>query len=218
MSLINRAALTVIRKQLYVDWANGTHGSEPIVTYPADNPRSTYLVPDYGLEVDLAKLLDEFWEDVFESELSMWMEDEDTWPQARTREMFDEWFDAEVADTVVDLVPEEPLSQDEVEEADIEDVLNHCAWCDLEVEMESRRIVGLRMPVREAFAFREGLTIPVPVSNRVMFGIMTTADSPAAIEGKDVLFVACSSRCEKIIRKEAGRGFKRMKKRSVGGK
>ena len=91
MSLINRVALTVTRKQPYMDWANGTDGPEPIVTYPADNPRSTYLVPDYGLEPDLAKLLDEFWEDVFESELSMWMEDEGTWPQARTREMFDEW-------------------------------------------------------------------------------------------------------------------------------
>ena len=73
--------------------------------------------------------------------------------------------DVEVADTVVDLVPEEPLTQDEVEESDIEDVFNHCAWCGHEVETESRRIVGLLMPVRQAFAFREGLTIPVPLSS-----------------------------------------------------
>lgn len=212
MSLINRVALTVTRKQPYMDWANGADGPEPIVTYPADNPRSTYLVPDDGLDPDFAKLLDEFWEEVFESELSMWMQDEDTWPQARTREMFDQWFDAQFADIVVDLVPEEPLSQSDVEEADIEYALNHCAWCDLEVEMETRRVVGLSMPVREAFAFREGLTISVPVSDGAIIGIMTTADSPAAIEGQDAVFAACSSRCEKIIRKEAERGFKRMKK------
>ena len=53
MSLINRVALTVTRKQPYMDWANATDGPEPIVTYPADNPRSTYLVPDDGLEPDL---------------------------------------------------------------------------------------------------------------------------------------------------------------------
>ncbi len=212
MSLINRVALTITRKQPYVDWANGTDGPVPIVTYPVEDRRTIYLAPNDGLQPDPAKLLDEFWEDVFESELSMWMEDESTWPQPRTRQLFDEWFDAEVVDTVIDLVPAEPLSEDDVEEADIEYVLNHCAWCDLELEPENRRMVGLPLPDRGALASREGLTVLIPTSDRVLVGIMTMTNSPAAIEGDDLMFVACSSRCEKIIRKEAARGRKRGRK------
>lgn len=212
MSLLNRVALTITRKQPYADWANGTEGPVPSVTYPADNPRTIYLAPHDGLEPNLAKLLDEFWEDVFEAELSAWMEDETTWPQPRNRQMFDEWFDVELVDAVVDLVPEEPLSEAEVEEADIDHVLRHCAWCDIELEPESGRVVGLPLPDRGSLSAREGLTLPIAASDRILVGIVTTGDSPAAVEGHDLVFSACSSRCEKIIRKEAARGLKRTRK------
>jgi len=49
-------------------------------------------------------------------------------------------------------------------------------------------------------------------SDRFLTGIMTTRDSPAAMDHMDVIFSACSSRCEKIIRKEATRALKRMNK------
>jgi hypothetical protein len=209
MSLLNRVALTITRKQPYIDWANGTDGPVPIVAYPADNRRTIYLAPHDGLEPDLAKLLEEFWEDVFEAELNAWMEDENTWPQTRTRQMFDDWFDAELVDAVVDLVPEEPLSEAEVEEADIQYVLEHCAWCDLELDEGNRRAVGLRLADRESWAVRQGLTLPILLPDRVLTGIMTTPDSPAALAGDDLVFSACSSRCEKIIRKEAAHGLKR---------
>lgn len=210
--MLNRVALTITRKQPYVEWANATDGPAPIVTYPADDRRTIYLAPDDGLEPDLAKLLDEFWEHVFEAELSMWMEDENTWPQSRTRQLFDEWFDAEVVAAVVDLVPDEPLSEAEVEEAGIEYVLHHCAWCDLELEPENLRMVGLPLPDRELYVPREGLTVPIALSDRILTGIMTTRDSPAALDGHGLMFSACSSRCEKIIRKEVARGLKRMGK------
>ena len=74
--MLNRVALTITRKQPYVDWANGTDGPVPIVTYPEDKRRTIYLAPVEELEPNLVTLLDEFWEDVFEEELSMWMEDE----------------------------------------------------------------------------------------------------------------------------------------------
>jgi hypothetical protein len=212
MSMLNRVALTITRKQPYADWANRTDGPVPIVTYPADKPRTIYLAPAEGLEPDLAKLVDEFWEDVFEAELRAWMVAESTWPQPRTRAMFDEWFDVEVVDAVIDLVPDEPLREAEVEEADIEYVLHHCAWCDLELEVEDTRVVGLPLPERESLAAREGLTLPIAASDRILIGIMTSRDSPAAVEGHDLVFSACSSRCEKILRKEAARGLKRMRK------
>jgi predicted protein tyrosine phosphatase len=210
--MLNRVALTITRKQAYVDWANGTDGPMPIVAYPEDNRRTIYLAPVGDAEPDLAELLEKFWEEVFDAELSMWMEDESTWPQPRTREMFDEWFDAQVDDAVVDLVPNEPLSVEEVEEADVQYALEHCSWCDLELEGQNRRIVGLPMADRESLADREGLTLPIPTPDRLLIGIMTRRGSPAAIDHIDVMFSACSSRCEKIVRKEATRAVKRMNK------
>lgn len=210
--MLNRVALTITRKQPYVDWANGTDGPVPVVDYPEDDRRTIYLAPVGRTAPDLAGLLEQFWEEVFEVELSMWMEDESTWPHPRTREMFDEWFDAQVDEGVVDLVPDEPLSEDEVEDAAIQYALEHCAWCDLEVEGQHRRTVGLPMPDRQSLAFREGLTLLIASSDRFLTGIMTTRDSPAAMEHIDVIFSACSSRCEKIVRKEGARALKRMNK------
>jgi hypothetical protein len=210
--MINRVAVKITRKQPYMDWANGTDGPVPVVTYPADNPHTIYLAPNDGFEPVLARLIDEFWEHVFEVELNMWMVDETTWPEPRTRQMFDEWFDAEIVDTVIDLVPEEPLSEGEVEKAEIQYALSHCAWCDLELEPENRRVVSLSLADRAALASREGLTVVIPSSDRILTGIMTTADSPAASEGHDLVFSACSSRCEKIIRKEAVRGLRQATK------
>ena len=126
--------------------------------------------------------------------------------------MFDEWFDAEVVDAVVDLVPDEPLSASEVEDAAIQYALEHCAWCELELDEGSRREVGLPMPDRESLAVREGLTLLVATPDRVLTGIMTTGDSPAALADHDLIFFAGSSRCEKLIRKEAPRALKRRKK------
>ena len=212
MSLLNRVALTITRKPPYVDWANGTDGPVPIVTYPENNRRTIYLVPPDDRDPDLAALLDEFWEDIFEAELNAWMQDESKWPQPRSRQVFDQWFDAEIVDAVVDLAPEEPLTEGEVEDAGIQYALDHCAWCDLELEPEQRRMVGLPLPDRQLWSGREGLTLPLPSTDRVVIGIMTTPDSPAAIEGHDVMFSACSSRCDKILRKEVPRALKRLKK------
>ena len=41
--MLNRVALTITRKQPYVDWANGTDGPVPAVAYPEDDRRTIYL-------------------------------------------------------------------------------------------------------------------------------------------------------------------------------
>jgi hypothetical protein len=73
-------------------------------------------------------------------------------------------------------------------------------------------MVGLRLSDRRPWASREGRTILVPLADRVLIGVMATADSPAASEGEDLVFAACSSRCEKILRKEVPRGLRRVEK------
>ena len=45
-------------------------------------------------------MLDEYWEHIFEEELAAWMRLESDWPAPRTRAMFDEWFSAELTESV----------------------------------------------------------------------------------------------------------------------
>lgn len=135
MSFLYRVALRITRCQAYNDWAASLddEGAD-LRTHLEEDRRTVYLGPETADDPSLESLVEEFWEDIFELELAAWMEDSSTWPAPRTREMFDEWFDVELTDTVVDLVPEEPLTQQQLDAADIGHLLAHCAWCELELE------------------------------------------------------------------------------------
>jgi hypothetical protein len=209
--MLHRFALTITRKQPYADWANRVSDAEPdSVAYTDELPRTIYLVPAIG-SPNVLELLDEFWSDIFEEELDAWSEDEATWPEARTRELFDVWFDVELTDTVVDLAPDEPLTEADMELAALNDALHHCAWCDLELEPDEGRRVGFKVTDRQRFASREGLALSLLVEDEhVMTGILATRDSDAAAAGDDLIFRACTSRCEKLIRKKVPRALRRL--------
>ena len=210
MSFLYRTAITITRKQPYLDWANSFDDGGPKLTEQFNEDRRTiYLVP----EVDRPKLpeiLDEFWQDIFEEELAAWMEHEDDWPKLLSRELFDTWFDVEMTDSVVDLVPDEPLTELDIEVADLEYAISHCAWCDSEIEPEAGRFAGFKMPDRDRFAHREGLVLSLAIDDeRVVNGIMTRADSAEARAGEDLVFRACTSRCEKAIRKAVPKALRK---------
>jgi len=203
MPFLYRTAVTVIRKQPYVDWANSFDDGGPELTNElADDRRTVYLVGESDGRPDLRRLLDDYWEEIFEEELAMWMEAEDDWPASRTREMFDAWFDAEITDAVIDLVPEQPLTQTDVELADLSEAFHLCAWCDVAIEESQGRFVAFKLPQRDRFAHRAGLTLSLLVGHgRTIMGAVTPEDSKEAADGDDIVFRACSSRCEKAIRK-----------------
>jgi len=141
----------------------------------------------------------------------MWMEEEDDWPAARTREMFDAWFGAEITDTVIDLVPEQPLTETDAELADLNEALHFCAWCELEVEAGPGRFVGFKLEDRDRFADRAGLTLSLRINpERSVTGIVTPDDSEEAVSGDDLVFRACSSRCAKAIRKVVPKALRKI--------
>ena len=210
--MLHRFALTITRKQAYADWANRESADEAdSVAYHDELPRTIYLIPAFDGSPSVPELLDEFWSDIFDAELEAWSEDEATWPEPRTRELFDLWFAVELTDTVVDLAPDEPLTEADVEFESVSDALVRCAWCDLELEPGEGRHVGFKVADRERLASREGLVLSLLVDDeRVLNGIVTTRDSDAAAAGDDLLFRACTSRCEKLIRKEVPRALRRL--------
>jgi hypothetical protein len=212
MSFLYRFAITITHKQPYVDWANSFNDGGPELTVGfADDQRTIYLVPESDQRPSAAELLDEFWEDIFEEEVAAWMQQEEDWPTPRTREMFDNWFAAEVSDHVFDLTPDEPLTHAEVEALGVEVALRRCAWCDLDIDEGAGRFVGFKLPDRDRFAHREGLTLPLAIDDeQVVVGILSPADSDLSRAADDVVFRACTSRCEKALRKAVPKALRKV--------
>jgi hypothetical protein len=212
MSFLYRVAVAVTRKQPYIDWANSFDDGGPELTADlADGRRTIYLVPESDEEPDRKGILVEFWQEIFEEELAGWMQEEEDWPSPLTREMFDAWFEVEVTDSVFDLTPEEPLTQADVEAEDLAYAVQRCAWCDIEVDEGTVRVVSFGLPDRTRLAHREGLTLPLIIDDeRVVIGIMSRPDSVKARAGEDLLFRACTSRCEKAIRKTVPKALRKL--------
>jgi hypothetical protein len=112
MSFLYRSALTITRKQPYIDWANGLDdGGQDQPHNPDNDLKTVYLVPEFSRAPELSSVLDACWQDIFGQELAMWSEEERDWPEPRTREMFDEWFAAEFTMSVYDLVVPQGLKR-----------------------------------------------------------------------------------------------------------
>jgi ribosomal protein L24E len=210
MGFIYRTAVSITRKPPYVDWANGSDDDGPELTLDLARRRDTvYLVGSSQLEQTLEEVLTEWWQDIFEEELACWMDDEANWPAARTREMFDAWFDAEISPTVIDLAPDEPLTEEDVEFEDLAVAYHTCAWCERELEKGEGRFSGFTLADRERLAHREGRVLAMVVGKgRVVTGIVTPAGSEEAGVGDDLVFRVCSTRCEKPLKKLVPRALR----------
>ena len=104
MRLINRAALTIIPRQPYVEWANRVDDEEPKMNL--DDPQDEYtfyLIDNVANERGVTAWLRKHFAEIFEEELAAWMQDEKTWPPNRDYRMFREWFDVQVSSMVIDL-------------------------------------------------------------------------------------------------------------------
>jgi len=214
MTFLYRFAITITRKQPYLDWANSLGDDSPELTAElADDRRTIFLVPESSERPDLKSLLDEFWEQIFEEELAAWILDGEVWPKPLTREMFDAWFDSQITDSVFDLTPDEPLTQADVDAEDLEYAINYCAWCGIEIDAGAGRYVGFKLADRARFAHREGLAFPLELEReRLAVGIMTRAGSEASLRDEDVVFRACTSACEKGLRKAVPKALRRERK------
>jgi hypothetical protein len=216
MSFLYRSAITITRGQPYLDWANGTEAGGPELTKElAASRRTVYLVEEFETdEPDLRAIVDDHWEYIFETELELWTDDHDVWPSPLTRELFDAWFSVEATDSVVDLLPQEPLTHAQVELADLEEALGYCAWCGLEVDETNRRFAGFKVAQPDRLEPRRGLTWPIVINDEeVLVGMVPPADSEEA-EDHDLVFRVCGSRCEKALRSVVSRALRREARKS----
>ena len=142
MGAIYRTPLLVTRKAPFVEWLRSLE--QPIGITDDESAELANAVDVYLLHVPalapvLEEMVAEYWQDIFEEQLYDWMTDELTWPAERTREMFDAWFDVRFGEAVVDLAPDDPLTDDDMDAAEVEAAIHECAWCGAE-RVRARRL------------------------------------------------------------------------------
>lgn len=120
MGHLYRTPVMVRYKQPFVDWIVSLGDMDPESVTMLRGDTHVYLVHVTEREMTLEEVVSEYWPDIFEEELYGWMTDESTWPADRTPAMFSDWFAVDLATSVIDLVPGEPLTDDEMDAADVE--------------------------------------------------------------------------------------------------
>jgi hypothetical protein len=100
MNTLNRSAITISYKKPFIDWNNKL---TPDMTLDENmlGESKTYLTN--GIFDDAEKLVKKYFKEIFEIELEGMWTDENDWPQKRTFKLFNEWFNYEVSDLVIDL-------------------------------------------------------------------------------------------------------------------
>jgi hypothetical protein len=111
--MLNRGVVIVRPKQPYREWAEGLDDEGPGLLPDGEGERTIYLIPNFKTDDDAWELLEDLWNEIFESELWDWHTDPSDWPKGRTFEMFQEWFHVEFHSVVKDLWEDETIVDDD---------------------------------------------------------------------------------------------------------
>jgi len=103
MKLLNRSAFVLRPKDPYIQWASAIDGEPPESLSDLRDHVSVYLVPEEPTGTEETPPLSEYFAEIFDSELEAWSLDLDMWPQSRTLEMFQDWFEVYAESVIVDL-------------------------------------------------------------------------------------------------------------------
>ena len=108
MKLLNRSAFAVTPKQPFVDWANSLEqddeGLNQTLSLEEHQREGTvYLIDEVESDTDFDAALAAHWVAIFENELAAWDEMADAWPEPRSQELFNKWFEVKPQVMALDL-------------------------------------------------------------------------------------------------------------------
>jgi hypothetical protein len=113
--MINRAAVTVLAKQPFIDWINSTKINPDDLTFTIamvnDEPQ-IFLVKSYEDLRQQKKYITKIKPILFEVMLSGYYTDESAWPEERSAKAFDKWFDLISHSMILD-VEDHAIEQEE---------------------------------------------------------------------------------------------------------
>ena len=107
--MIDRGAILLKHRDPAIRWINDAdpYDEDPGITrQDLRQDRTVYLVSPQDADGDAAvrRWIESNYQALFESELSGWYTDPKLWPEPRTLETFDEWFDVEYHSMIVDTI------------------------------------------------------------------------------------------------------------------
>jgi hypothetical protein len=107
MDMLNRSAIVVKPKQPFLDWL---HAADPtsmqLMLGDLIREPTIYLIPECDADEQVAEVLRELCEEIFDEQLASWYTDTSTWPADRSYEVFCQWFDYQHHSMLVDLCDE----------------------------------------------------------------------------------------------------------------
>lgn len=117
---VDRFILVVTPQQPFVDWLvelqeleGAAEAEEPLTLEDAQAElQATYLVPFSEEPEDAVDWVADNFDLIFEQELFGVVQDREHWPEPRTLEVFQAWFDLDLLDAPIDLV-DAPVYMDE---------------------------------------------------------------------------------------------------------
>ena len=101
---VNRCAVAVCPRQPMREWSRSFWTQEEREAIQED--QSLYLIDPYDSEEAAMELLRQHYGVIFRSELELWCRDQSLWPQARSFDLFQEWFELRFFPLVEDLSAE----------------------------------------------------------------------------------------------------------------
>ena len=113
MRMINRDIIVIKPRQPMLDWINSTdpHGTT-LTLADIQQDCTVLLTPEMDGPEEVHAFLYELKPLLFEQELAGWYLHRESWPERRTAELFDEWFDLEIHSMAWDLAWDEPIEYD----------------------------------------------------------------------------------------------------------
>jgi hypothetical protein len=104
IGVLNRLAIIVRAKQLFLTWLNTIQSEDPLEFKDVNEP-NIYLInsKDNGKEASLNKWLKKNYKKIFYNQLFSWHTELADYPQNVDFKMFNEWFDYEFSDSVIEI-------------------------------------------------------------------------------------------------------------------
>jgi len=107
--------LTICPKEPFFEWAKSLEEVDEseleLELNDLKNDTSAYVVPPIESVADLQEIINSTYETMFNNELYGWSQDATKWPENRSVELFNDWFDLSVHSVAYDLIEDEEETQ-----------------------------------------------------------------------------------------------------------
>jgi hypothetical protein len=99
-----RMLVVVKPKQPYVDWLKKNGHTDDSLKEIRRSDSISFLIPTVDWEIEEAEaFVEKYWTHFFAQMLSMWELNQNAWPKQRTQALFQQWFEVDTVDQVLDL-------------------------------------------------------------------------------------------------------------------